>query len=174
MSVVQHDFSVSLAKSAAQSDAPWWFEVYRLAFPNLQAAVNIRADGWAQRAGIDRRVVLGCGRIISVDEKVRDKDWPDILLERWSDEERKIPGWVQKPLLCDFIAYAFIPSRRCYLFPTLTLQRAWRKHGRDWISTYREVRAINRNYVTVSIPVPIPVLLKSLCDAMVVDWQEAA
>jgi hypothetical protein len=38
---------------------------------------------------------------------VRAADWPDILLEQWSDEERRKPGWVQKPLACDFVAYAF-------------------------------------------------------------------
>jgi hypothetical protein len=61
--------------------------------------------------------------------------WPDILLEQWSDEARRVPGWVQKPLACDFIAYAFAPSRRCYLLPVALLQRAWRLNGREWIVT---------------------------------------
>jgi hypothetical protein len=37
---------------------------------------------------------------------------PDFLLEYWSDYERRSPGWIEKDLACDFIAYAFVPSRR--------------------------------------------------------------
>jgi hypothetical protein len=167
---VTHDFMQSLAKSNAHADAPWWLEVYRLAFPSLLASVSVREDGWAQRGGVDRVLTLSSGRTISVDEKVREKDWPDILLERWSDEAKQKPGWIQKPLLCDYIAYAFIPSQRCYLFPTLLLQRAWRLSGRDWITAYGERRAQNRGYVTVSVPVPIPVLLAEIANSVVVEW----
>jgi hypothetical protein len=165
-----HDFAQSLAASHAQADASWWLDVYRRAFPAMRAAVSVRDDGWAQRGGIDRVITLSSGRTITVDEKVREKDWPDILLERWSDEARETPGWIQKPLACDFIAYAFIPSRTCYLLPTLTLQAAWRLYGREWIEKYRTVRAKNDGWVTASIPVPRDVLLSSLSDAMRVEW----
>lgn len=170
MSAVVHDFRASLAKSAAQADAPWWSEVYRLAFPTMRAMVSVRDDGWAQRGGIDRVITLKCGRSITIDEKVRDKDWPDILLERWSDEARKIPGWVQKPLACDFIAYAFIPSSTCYLLPTLTLQKAWRDNGREWVEKYGSRNADNGKYITVSTPVPRGVLFSAMADAMKLSW----
>lgn len=170
MTATEHNFADSLARSHAQADAPWWHEVYRAAFPGFAAAVCVRDDGWAQRGGIDRVITLKSGRTITVDEKVREKDWPDVLLERWSDEAREIPGWVQKPLACDFIAYAFIPSQTCFLLPTLTLQRAWRIYGRDWCSKYGTVRARNNGYVTASIPVPRAVLFNSMSDAMQVTW----
>lgn len=173
MTIAVHEFSESLARSHAQADAPWWMEVYRAAFPSLRAAVSVRDDGWAQRGGIDRVITLSSGRTITVDEKVRERDWPDVLLERWSDEARQIPGWIQKPLACDFIAYAFIPSRTCILLPTLTLQRAWRLFGREWAETYGTVRARNNGYVTASIPVPRDVLMKALGDAMQVVWSVA-
>lgn len=169
-----HDFSESLIKSQAQADAPWWIDVYRAAFPGLQAAVNVREDGWAQRGGIDRVLTLKSGRVVTVDEKVREQDWPDILLERWSDEARQSPGWVQKSLACDYIAYAFVPSGTCYLLPTLTLQRAWRMFGRQWAEQYQTVRAQNRGYVTASVAVPIPVLMEALKDAMTVCWRHEA
>lgn len=167
---IVHDFRESLGKSAAQANAPWWYEVYKLAFPSMAACVYVRKDGWAQRGGVDRMLTLESGRTISVDEKVREKDWNDIALERWSDEAKQKPGWIQKPLLCDYIAYAFIPSRRCYLFPTLLLQRAWRLSGREWIASYGQIRAYNKGYVTISIPVPIPVLLSALSNSIVVEW----
>lgn len=108
-------------------------DIYRRAFPKLASAVAVRDDGWAQRGGIDRVLTLECGRTFAVDEKVRTSEWPDILLERWSDKERRIPGWVQKPLACDFIAYAFAPSGVVYLLPVQLLQRAWRLNGKEWI-----------------------------------------
>jgi hypothetical protein len=164
-----HDFRASLTLSEAYSDAPWWLDLYRRAFPTLISAVSVRNDGWAQRGGIDRVLTLACGRVFTVDEKVRTVDWPDILLEQWSDEDRRSPGWVQKPLACDFIAYAFAPSRRCYLLPVVPLQRAWRLFGRHWIVSHGQRRARNIGYVSTSVPVPIDALLHGMTAAMLLE-----
>lgn len=163
-----HDFATSLALSQDYADAPWWMDIYRRAFPTLISAVSVRDDGWAQRGGIDRVLTLACGRVYTVDEKVRTNDWPDILLEQWSDERRRVPGWVQKPLACDFIAYAFAPSRRCYLMPVALLQRAWRLNGRRWINQYGQRRAVNPGYVSANVAVPISTLTQSMVEAMLV------
>lgn len=161
-----HRFSESLALSNAYADAEWWIPIYRQAFPKLMTAVSIREDGWAQRGGIDRVLTLQCGRTYTVDEKVRTENWPDILLEQWSDEERRIPGWIQKPLACDFIAYAYAPTETCYLLPVAPLQRAWRQRGREWIVAYGTRRARNPGYVSVGVPVPRDVLMQAIVDAM--------
>jgi hypothetical protein len=168
-----HNFQESLADSHAYADAPWWEDVYRSAFPGVRSMVSVRDDGWAQRGGIDRLITLSCGRIIPVDEKIRKEDWPDILLERWSDEARRIAGWVQKPLACEFIAYALVPSHRCYLLPTLTLQRAWRLYGRAWCEQYKPIRAQNNGYVTLSVAIPTDILLSCVSDAMCIKWEAA-
>lgn len=168
-----HDFNERLAFSQSYSDAGWWLDVYRKAFPRLVTFAQVRNDGWAQRAGIDRILTLSCGRQIKIDEKVREKDWPDFALEQWSDTGRKTPGWIQKPLDCDFIAYAFIPSQTCYLLPTDLLQRAWRLYGRDWILAYPTIEAHNRNYITTSVCVPKDVVLSAISSAIVVRWQAA-
>lgn len=175
-----HDFATSLALSKEHEDAPWWPEIYSRAFPNHLSAVSVRDDGWAQRGGIDRVVTLKSGKTVTVDEKVRTQDWGDIALERWSDRDRKKPGWIQKDLACDFIAYAFVPSQRCYLFPFLTLRRAWLTDGRKWCEAaakeqdgFRVVTANNGSYVTESIAVPTAELLTAVRAAMVVDWSAA-
>lgn len=165
-----HDFAESLERSHSYANAPWWYEVYRLAFPNLQSAVNVREDGWAQRGGIDRVLTLASGKTISVDEKVREEDWPDFCLEYWSDEARKVRGWIAKDLACDFIAYAFVPSAKCYLLPFLTLRQAWRQNGQTWVRQYKRIEAKNPRYVTVSVAVPIHVVMQALSDAMLVKW----
>lgn len=151
------------------TDAPWWQALYRRAFPSMVSAVSVRQDGWAQRGGIDRVITLASGRVYTVDEKVRSNDWPDILLEQWSDEHQRKPGWIQKPLACDFIGYAFAPSRRCYLLPVAPLQRAWRRCGREWLRSYGQRRAFNVGYVSASVPVPISTLLQEMAQAMIVD-----
>ena len=167
-----HDFQKSLQLSHEYSNAPWWMDVYRKAFPDLQSAVYISNDGWAQRGGIDRVLTLASGKTLLVDDKVRAEDWPDILLEYWSDEKRKIKGWVAKDLACDFIAYAFIPSQTCYMLPFQTLRSAWRKNCKKWVRSYKRIEAQNKGYVTVSVAVPTKVLLESLSDSMVINWRE--
>lgn len=166
---VYHDFETSLALSHRYSDAPWWLDIYRKAFPTLVSSVSVRDDGWAQRGGIDRILTLACGRTFTVDEKVRTHEWPDILLEQWSDEAKRVPGWIQKPLACDFIAYAFAPTKRCYLLPIVPLQRAWRQYGRQWVSYFGQRRALNRGYTSTSVPVPIEVLMRAMTQAMLVQ-----
>lgn len=175
--VTIHDFERSLAISKANEDAPWWASIYEKAFPKHLSAVSVKSDGWAQRGGIDRVITLASGKAITVDEKVRTEDWPDIALETWSDLERKSPGWMQKDLACDFIAYAFVPSQRCYLLPFVTLRRAWLTSGGDWIRMakakeggFRFIDAKNRGYTTRSIAVPIPELLSAVAQAQIVDW----
>jgi len=166
-----HDFRESLQKAADQADAPWWLGVYRKAFPDLESCVSVREDGWAQRGGIDRVLTLKSGRTLSVDEKVRYKDRDDIALEYWSDEARKIRGWVAKDLACDFIAYAFVPSGRCYLLPFQTLRRAWRDNRKEWVRDHFRVEAENPGYKTISVAVPIAILMSALGDAMLVRFE---
>jgi len=166
-----HNFKESLEKSHEQEGAPWWKTVYTEAFPAFETMVSVRNDGWAQRGGIDRLIILKSGKTITVDEKVRYKEYNDILLERWSNEERKTPGWIQKDLACDYIAYAFVNSQRCYLFPFLQLRKAWLKHGREWIQKYQEIRADNGNYTTVSVGIPTKVLQDAITESMIVQWK---
>jgi hypothetical protein len=170
---VVHSFNECLARSQSYADEPWWLDVYRRAFPNLASAVTIRDDGWAQRGGIDRLISLTSGKTITVDEKVREKDYGDILLERFSDERRKTPGWMETPLACDYIAYAVAPTRTCYLLPFQTLWRAWQLNGQSWIAQYQPIRARNPGYVTLSVAVPVAVLMRALTDAMTVHWRLA-
>jgi hypothetical protein len=172
-----HDFAASLALAREQEDAPWWPEVYGKAFPGFHSMMSVRNDGWAQRAGIDRVIQLKSGKTVKIDEKVRSKDWGDIAIERWSDRRKKTPGWVQKDLDCDFIAYAFIPSQRCYLLPFLTLRKAWILEGRRWCELAEEesggfkiILAENNGYTTESIAVPTDILLAAIRQAMVISW----
>lgn len=145
-----HDFNEQLDFSHSLSDAPWWETVYRRAFFDFKAMVDLREDGWHQRAGRDRAVVLRTGRTLYVDEKGRrprrdGTDWPDIAVEMWSQYPKgpnraayprtggAVEGWSRKPLDCDYLAYAFVKSEICYLLPFLGIRQAVQTYARDWI-----------------------------------------
>ena len=170
-------FGPDLGWSHSLSDEPWWEKVYREAFVDFESMRAIKQDGWAQRAGIDRQIFLTGGKVLQVDEKARREDWPDIILEYYSDEQRRIPGWIAKSLGIDYLAYAFVPSKRCYLLPFATLRRAWKLNRVDWheratnrTDGFRLVRAQNPGYVTASVAVPTSTLLKAVSDAIAVGW----
>ncbi len=154
MSVV-HDFRSSLAKSHAAEELPIWREIYRKAFPDMIAMVSYREDGEHQRAGIDRGIYLSNAKEILIDEKVRfNCAHNDIALEYISDDVSGTPGWVCKPLRCDYIAYAVVDTGKCYLLPVVQLQQAWRERGDYWRMQYRERSAQNFGYKTWFVAVP--------------------
>ena len=157
-----NDFYECLEYSHQAEDLPFWGEVYCKAFPNVTAIISHREDGWWQRLGIDRSVVLSDSRRILVDEKVRKKDYGDIALEYISRDTDNAPGWVCKPLIADYIAYAVAPKGICYLLPVIQLQLAWVKNGKQWIAKHKEVKAPNKNYNTISCGVPVAELFKAI------------
>lgn len=168
------NFDDDLGFSHQQSDAPWWEEVYRTAFPLFKSMECVKDPGWAQTGGIDRFVFLRDGTYLKIDEKVRRRDYGDIFLEFMSDEQRQKPGWVVKPMTCDFIAYAFEPTRRCYLLPYQLLRRAWEIHGESWKAEYGIKRAPNKSYVTLGVPVPYKILMVGIVSTMCVEWSPPA
>ena len=102
------------------------------------------------------------------------------MLERWSDRDKKIPGWIQKSLAIDFIAYAYAESQTCLLLPFQLLRRAWLQNGGKWMrmareeaNGYRVIEAENKTYTTVNIAVPRSHLLSAIGDAMVITWPAA-
>lgn len=176
-----HDFHECLKWSHQQEDQPFWGEVYRKAFGDeLIAFHSVREDGDAQRAGIDRVLVLSSTKTLKIDEKVRSRHYPDVLLEIWSDYQKKKPGWAhsERKLLCDYIAYAIVPTQTCYLLPYPLLRQAVKRNARDWnvLANTKQAGfswrdAKNHTYTTRSIAVPTDVLLDTLRECLVVTWE---
>jgi hypothetical protein len=163
-----HSFEERLAWSRSMSGKVWWGECYRRFFLDDGFTMQtVEADGWAQRAGIDRIVTLSSGRAYTIDEKVREFEYHDVLLELLSNEARRTPGWAAKDLACDFIAYGVAPTGRCHLFPFPTLRRAVQVLLPRWQADARcrIVRAPNPTYTTLSIAVPTDMLLDAIRDA---------
>ena len=152
-----HLFRDDLARSHRASASPLWEEIYRLAFPDFHSLAFVE-DRALQRQGVDRLVTLTTGAVVKIEEKQRNKDYDDILLEIWSDAEKRKKGWAVKPSASDFLMYVFNPSHRCYLLPFGVLRRATVANAREWRDAYGWRDAKNERYTTRSIPVPIPVL----------------
>ena len=168
--MLKNDFHRDLQFSHSAEDLPLWGVIYNKAFPGNHGFANMRDNGQTQYLGIDRTIILSSGKAIYVDEKIRRKDYGDILIEYISNDQKKTKGWAEKPLFCDYIAYAILPSKMCYLMPVPQLQKAWLENKQIWLSMYGKKEAENRYYKTINCPVPINVLFKAIGQTLRIDF----
>lgn len=164
-----HDFKNDLAYSEAASDESFWDAIYKKAFPNMVNHMLCSGNTQSQRMGIDRLILLSNGRTLSIDEKKRREEYQDILLEYISVDTTGAPGWIEKDLTIDYLAYAFMKSKRVYLFDWLALRRAWQHYKDTWKRIYPTIQAQNNGYKTLSIAVPIETVRNAASLAMVVQ-----
>lgn len=113
-----------------------WDGLYKKAFPDLVAVTRVEANCPAQGLGVDTVLVMGSGAVVRVEEKLSRGQYDNFFLEY---EAHGKPGWVEKPLQVDYVAYTFLPTQTMYLLPWLPLQRAWRKHRMQWLAKYNKV-----------------------------------
>lgn len=176
----ENDFYTDLQYSSQCSEEPFWQAVYKRAFPNMLFAQPATKNGQGQQLGIDRVIQLDSGKTILIDEKKRRTEYNDILLEYHSNNTKPIlDGWMNKDLLVDYIAYAFMKSQKVYLFDWLSLKRAWLSNGSEWFSKaknkqdgFKIVVADNRYYKTLSIAVPTQVLLSAIIQPIIVEMPQ--
>jgi len=167
-----NDFKKDLEYSHSCEDDPCWLEIYKKAFPTMTNIISHRQDGWHQRDGVDRSIILANSKQILIDEKARRiKNTGDIMLEYISNDKNNSPGWAEKSLRCDYIAYAFMPSGIAYLLPVLQLQHAWQKNKDLWLSKYKTRAAINKSYKTLNCPVPTNELYKEIGQCLRIDFE---
>lgn len=162
-----HDFHKCLAFSEQAQLEPFWEQVYRKAFPTMHHWEYCKDLYW-QLKGVDRTIYLNNGHQYHIDEKIREKVWPDILLEHTSNNVKKSPGWMEKDLNLDFFAYAFLPIKTVYLFSWPLLRTAWIAHRDEWKSIYKMIASDNGWYYTYSVAIPIPVLLQAVSEATII------
>lgn len=170
-------FQEDLHFSLEASKETFWEAVYKKAFPNLIHA-ELVTDLDKQKEGIDRALYLSNNNVLWIDEKVRREVYDDILLEHTSNVTRATPGWMEKDLAIDYLAYAFLPIKRCYLFPWPMLRRAWLQYRIVWRYKYRDtipgstvIPGVGA-YMTHSVAVPIDVLQRAVTTAAIIDVSE--
>ena len=148
-----NNFREQLKESNNQED--FWDAVYRQAFPALVNHMPGPGKTESQDKGIDRILLLSSGQILLIEEKMRFGVYPDILLEFTANDRTNAPGWMEKELIVDYLAYAFLPTRTCHLFDWPSLQRAWHRHKAQWKKEYGIRTAENPTYNTLGVPVPV-------------------
>lgn len=163
-----HDFATDLEFSNEASEEAFWDAVYRKAFPNLVNHMPCPGDFASQRMGIDRIILLSNGKTLAIDEKKRREVYDDVLLEYVSADTVNTPGWIEKDLAIDYLAYAFMPIQTVYLYPWPQLRRAWLHNKPDWLRTYKTISANNGSYRTLSVAVPLNDLRRAVWSALVI------
>lgn len=153
----KYDLKFSLEHGFDEFINKFYLEV----FPWLES-IEIVDNIELQKKGIDKILKFENKKEILIDEKKRRKDYGDILLEEYSNYEKKIVGWLGKEKYTDYISYIVIPSKKIFLFPFLLLQSAWVKNYESWLDLYDRKLAPNPGYYTSNIPVPKDVLINAL------------
>jgi hypothetical protein len=149
----------------SESHDALWEKAYQRYFPDMVGIMKCARGKYpGQGQGIDRVIQLASGATLRIEEKEREKDYGDILLEY--EHSDGVAGWIEAPLTVDYLAYAFIPSGRVYLFPWELLRKAWRDNKNEWKRDYRTVKGNNGRYESYSIAVPVNLLLNAVCNAM--------
>jgi hypothetical protein len=164
-----NNFEEQLKFSEQASHEPFWQAVYEKAFPDMVNNMVCTGKNTNQCLGIDRVIQLKSGKTLYVDEKKRTKVYSDILLEYISNDKTNAPGWMEKDLQIDYLAYAFMPTKRCYLYPWQMLRRAWINYKDCWIKNYGTQSAPNKYYNTLSVAVPIEELNVTVKRAMIIQ-----
>lgn len=134
---------------------------YHEQFPELEKIEIVTKLSW-QKRGVDKVLILASGKRILIDEKIRREDYGDILLEEYSNWERKIVGWLGNDKFTDYIVYMIEPTKTVYFLPFLLLQRAWQSNHDYWLATFGRREAQNKGYITTFIAVPTDVLLEAI------------
>lgn len=166
-----HNFKQSMANAEREKYDPFWIDVYNEYFPNVAHVSSTIGNVVLQKQGVDRVVFLENGREYRIDEKLRFESYPDFCLEYWSSVEAQVPGWMEKPMAIEYLCYAFLPTKTCYVLPWMELQRVWANAKREWIEKYRPIYAKNRSvydgkiYTTKSVAVPIKEVLRWMSGA---------
>lgn len=163
-----NDFVKQLEESH-KHDEDFWNHVYAKAFPNMEWHKACIAKCIGQKLGIDRVIYLKSGNILKLDEKLRYRDYGDVTLEYISNDKKQTPGWVEKNLKVDLIAYGILPKRTCYLMNWRELKLCWLFYKNQWLDQYKHIPANNENkitgeimYTTWSLAIPLEIIMKKI------------
>ncbi|MCP4651099.1 MAG: hypothetical protein GY853_13610 [PVC group bacterium] len=169
MATKLNNFHEDLKFSENASEENFWQAIYTKAFPDMLYNIQCKGNNQGQRLGIDRLIYLKSGKTLYIDEKKRRGTYNDILLEYLSNDTTGAPGWMEKDLLIDYLAYAFMPTQVCYLFPWQLLRRVWLKFKNEWKINFKIPPAKNKGYNTHNVAIPTKLLRDKVYSAAVIQ-----
>jgi hypothetical protein len=160
------NFSNDLRMSESPEVQEFWLRHYRRQWPDMVNVLRNSADNVAQRRGVDAVVFDGIDKEWRVDEKGDYHEPNNFFIEYSSADTTRAPGWINKSLACDFIAYGFIKHDICFFLPWVPLRLAWMQSGAAWMERYKKPPIENHGYNTHGLAVPINVVLNAVVRAM--------
>lgn len=165
-------FCDCLELSYREAKKEYWNSLFKNYFLNYSHHTDNLNLNSAQLSGIDCFVYLKNDKCFTVDTKVRQTEYKDMILEIESVKKsgEKKAGWVTDPnYTVDYVFYYFIPTKKCYVFKSLDLQKVWKIHGKYWRYEYRVKQASNQGWTTHFCPVPFDVLLQAISELGVIQ-----
>lgn len=149
---MNHNFDDSLEFSTQHNTK--WDSFYSQAWPDNQGRAEVTSM-WGQGKGKDVALKEQDGSISIIQEKVRAKDYGDMLIEDKSNDVVDVPGWIYNDAgEVDYLAYMIAPADVVYLIPFYQLQQAWLGNRDEWRDMCFQSRADNGTYTTISYCVP--------------------
>jgi hypothetical protein len=159
---VVHDFTERLEFSQTLTHEPAFIEFWRRIWPDMTACVRLDVDSQLQRKGADRAIFrANCVTPIYVDEKVRDTEYDDLLVEEFSvfhadNDPRNRTGWtLDSTKICQYVGYVVPKLSRCFFLPfepmrlaCLTALPAWKKRKSRSGERVYPIDSQNHGYVT--------------------------
>ncbi len=105
------------------SDLVWLNEFYKQAFPHLEN-IKINEDVNTQFEGVDKWFYCKNLRPLRIEEKFRNEDYGDLLLEDYSNWTTKRLGWARDSCkTTDYLAYIILPRKTLWMLNYLALRQ---------------------------------------------------
>jgi len=161
MSAAVHDFTAYLDRENLESTACCWTIIYRRLWPCYERMEIAPRGSAEQYAGVDRFVHLPGGNVLACQEKTRDRDYDDLLVEylHMDNVGRTWPGWIEHSQGADYLVYVQRVRGHVLCWRIADLRRTWGLNGARWIKTLRQHKAYNTGgYYSVNLAVPLPML----------------
>ena len=148
-----------------------WQEIYKLAFRFPHSLEEVKNTDPRRLQGTNRVIKFDAGYELLIDEKRRRYSPDKIFLEFISHSEKHTPGWLERPVVSDYFAFAYAAHGVCYLFPANDLQAAWHKNRDKWLEEYKTTYCSNPGHYSLGCLVPIEVLAASVPAMIRVNWE---
>jgi hypothetical protein len=153
-----HDFRKYLEAENLEANAAWWSMIYARVFPGIVHTFVCPRGSDDQKSGVDRILWTANDERITVQEKMRGQVRDFLFEDRIERADgTRIGGWVEHTK-AQFLVYGSRADGLFRIWQTEPLLRKWRTFRGIWIARYGELRAVNRGYVAVNVPVPLSCL----------------
>lgn len=150
MQPINYDFNERLNMSNGYSSKK---DVASIILENIPSSTNvIKAHSENDRNGTDWWVETLSGNFLSVDAKIRSKDFSlhgqdDLALEIWSVVEKKVVGWTRdKKKRTDYILWMWTDTGRWCILPFQMLCFVFENKLSEWIKNYKIAMQFTPNH----------------------------